>query len=129
MSTTTTATTADALRHLADAVRDVTARGLVVSGELHVTAPRTPGLVRVVATIHDAGPTGRLDLRTQASGAASAPEPAPSAEPVVLKPGRVAALKNMGFTGNVCPHCGGTQLVRRGTCEYCSDCGSSNGCS
>lgn len=37
--------------------------------------------------------------------------------------------KAMGFTGNTCPECGNFQMVRNGTCEKCSVCGATTGCS
>lgn len=35
--------------------------------------------------------------------------------------------KAKGFTGNVCDHCGGTNMKMSGTCEVCDDCGESHG--
>lgn len=37
--------------------------------------------------------------------------------------------QNAGFTGNFCDDCGGSSLIRTGTCETCMDCGSTSGCS
>lgn len=38
--------------------------------------------------------------------------------------------KAQGFTGNICTGCGGTNMVRTGTCETCQNCfGTSGGCS
>lgn len=34
-----------------------------------------------------------------------------------------------GFTGNMCQDCGGVHMIRSGTCEKCTDCGSTSGCS
>jgi hypothetical protein len=34
-----------------------------------------------------------------------------------------------GFTGNFCPECGGSHMIRAGTCECCQDCGTTTGCS
>ena len=33
------------------------------------------------------------------------------------------------YTGDVCPTCGGSRMVRRGTCSCCEDCGTTTGCS
>jgi hypothetical protein len=37
--------------------------------------------------------------------------------------------RESGYTGNLCPSCGGCRMVRSGACEKCEDCGSSSGCS
>lgn len=34
-----------------------------------------------------------------------------------------------GFTGDLCPGCGGAKMVRSGSCATCQDCGSTTGCS
>jgi ribonucleoside-diphosphate reductase alpha chain len=34
-----------------------------------------------------------------------------------------------GFTGDICTDCGGSQMVRNGTCLKCNSCGSTTGCS
>jgi hypothetical protein len=36
--------------------------------------------------------------------------------------------QQFGYTGNACL-CGSMRMVRRGSCEYCEDCGASSGCS
>lgn len=41
----------------------------------------------------------------------------------------VRTIKAQGYTGNVCPTCGGCRMRRNGTCELCEDCGSTSGCS
>lgn len=38
-------------------------------------------------------------------------------------------MTRYGFTGNMCMDCGSDQMVRSGTCEKCSVCGSTTGCS
>jgi len=42
---------------------------------------------------------------------------------------QVTDMRRYGFTGSFCPDCGGTHMVRAGTCESCSDCGATTGCS
>jgi ribonucleoside-diphosphate reductase alpha chain len=37
--------------------------------------------------------------------------------------------RQMGFTGDDCSECGGSKMVRNGTCTKCLDCGSTSGCS
>jgi len=40
-----------------------------------------------------------------------------------------AAAKAAGTpTGNPCPHCGGANAVRTGSCITCLDCGTNEGC-
>lgn len=36
---------------------------------------------------------------------------------------------NSQFTGDVCPDCGGLNMIRSGTCAVCGDCGATTGCS
>jgi len=37
--------------------------------------------------------------------------------------------KERGFTGDICDDCGGSQMVRNGTCLKCNECGATTGCS
>lgn len=56
----------------------------------------------------------------------------PSASDTVLEtqpPTPTFRAREMGYTGNVCPMCGGLRMVREGTCEKCQDCGQTTGCS
>jgi ribonucleoside-diphosphate reductase alpha chain len=39
------------------------------------------------------------------------------------------AARELGFTGDICETCGGSQMVRNGTCLKCNECGSTTGCS
>ena len=39
------------------------------------------------------------------------------------------AAKERGFPGDICDDCGGSQMVRNGTCLKCNECGSTTGCS
>ncbi|MDP6661398.1 MAG: adenosylcobalamin-dependent ribonucleoside-diphosphate reductase [Candidatus Thalassarchaeaceae archaeon] len=39
------------------------------------------------------------------------------------------AAKERGFTGDICDDCGGSQMVRNGTCLKCNECGATTGCS
>ena len=41
----------------------------------------------------------------------------------------VPDVRMYGYTGAFCPDCGGTHMVRSGTCEKCMDCGATTGCS
>ena len=36
--------------------------------------------------------------------------------------------REAGFTGDICDECGGSQMVRNGTCLKCNSCGSTTGC-
>ncbi|MED5487366.1 MAG: hypothetical protein VYB40_06715, partial [Candidatus Thermoplasmatota archaeon] len=37
--------------------------------------------------------------------------------------------REAGFTGDICDECGGSQMVRNGTCLKCNSCGATTGCS
>jgi ribonucleoside-diphosphate reductase alpha chain len=37
--------------------------------------------------------------------------------------------RERGFTGDICNDCGGSQMVRNGTCLKCNSCGATTGCS
>lgn len=37
--------------------------------------------------------------------------------------------KELGYSGDACPHCGGFKMRRNGSCLLCDDCGSASGCS
>jgi ribonucleoside-diphosphate reductase alpha chain len=39
------------------------------------------------------------------------------------------SAREQGFTGDICGECGGSKMVRNGTCLKCNDCGSTTGCS
>lgn len=43
--------------------------------------------------------------------------------------GAVLVAKLNGMTGDVCPSCGGANMVRSGSCATCLDCGGTSGCS
>lgn len=58
----------------------------------------------------------------------------PNSDPI--KPTDLGPMKldreqatQLGFTGNMCNACGGMQMVRNGTCEKCTVCGETTGCS
>jgi ribonucleoside-diphosphate reductase alpha chain len=39
------------------------------------------------------------------------------------------SARAMGFTGDICTNCNGSQMVRNGTCLKCNECGETTGCS
>lgn len=41
----------------------------------------------------------------------------------------LAVARAKGFTGNVCTHCGSSEMKISGHCEVCTSCGESSGCS
>mgnify|MGYP001257441557 FL=1 len=47
--------------------------------------------------------------------------------PAAVAPLEVA--RERGFTGDICMRCGGSQMVRNGTCLKCNECGETTGCS
>ncbi len=38
------------------------------------------------------------------------------------------AVRQMGFTGDMCDVCGSMQMIRDGTCLRCQNCGTTTGC-
>ncbi len=42
--------------------------------------------------------------------------------------GKPSFAKVVGYTGDVCLHCGGFKMQRSGTCLLCMDCGQTTGC-
>jgi len=41
----------------------------------------------------------------------------------------VSDVKLLGFTGSLCSECGSDKMKRNGSCELCTDCGATSGCS
>lgn len=41
---------------------------------------------------------------------------------------RRAAPPREGYTGDVCPTCGGSRMRRAGSCSVCEECGTTSGC-
>jgi ribonucleoside-diphosphate reductase alpha chain len=39
-----------------------------------------------------------------------------------------APVPTSGLTGSICSSCGGSRMIRAGSCETCLDCGSTSGC-
>ena len=75
---------------------------------------------------------GTIGGQPEASPAAPAATSASSGtSPTDLGPPKInrGQAKSMGFTGNSCTHCGSLQLVQNGTCEKCTACGETTGCS
>lgn len=42
---------------------------------------------------------------------------------------QVELARAQGYTGDICPECGSSTMVRNGTCLKCTTCGSTTGCS
>lgn len=42
---------------------------------------------------------------------------------------KIQRARDMGFTGDICTTCGGMNLKRNGSCNVCTDCGTTTGCS
>lgn len=89
------------------------------------------------AAISAASGDGTLErFRPDRTASAVAPRhaPAPIVDPVSptdLAPPKMTRdqATASGFTGNSCADCGSLQMVRNGTCEKCSSCGTTTGCS
>lgn len=41
----------------------------------------------------------------------------------------VGYSRQAGYSGNFCDNCGSVRMIRAGTCELCSECGTTTGCS
>ena len=39
------------------------------------------------------------------------------------------AVKEGGYTGDICDNCSSTRMIRNGSCLLCTECGSTTGCS
>lgn len=87
------------------------------------------------AAISVASGDGTLEhYRPDRAAPAAEPAPAPIVDPVSptdLAPPKMTRdhATASGFTGNTCADCGSLQMVRNGTCEKCSSCGTTTGCS
>ena len=77
------------------------------------TAPKAPDAPRANGAAQESAPAPRLKARKLAESLRGAKE----AQPV-----------SVNATGNFCSACGGV-LVPNGTCEMCTNCGSTTGCS
>lgn len=105
-----------------------------------VTTMREPG-VRLEATVHlcgmcttitsniaaavvKRGREWRLPNGSAAPLPSEAPPPAEDTDRVVAR----AQARTMGFTGNACVSCGSLSMIRNGTCETCTSCGTTSGC-
>ncbi len=75
--------------------------------------------------------TSTTEIHTEQTGYLSLSQHSFTAE-ATLKVDAVTKYKQarqMGFTGDDCGECGGSKMVRNGTCTKCLDCGSTSGCS
>lgn len=94
--------------------------------------PRADGQNAIVAAVADWG--CHLTNRVR-SGAFRAlwgemlhgDRPRPVREPPPVSSG--ADKGGAGYSGDTCPQCQGTRMVRSGTCSTCQDCGGTSGCS
>lgn len=51
----------------------------------------------------------------------------PTTPATLAPPAPTPQSKSQGFSGSMCGTCGGSRMVRSGTCEVCVDCGSTSG--
>jgi membrane protease subunit (stomatin/prohibitin family) len=42
---------------------------------------------------------------------------------------KIKRAKNLGFTGDICSNCGSMNVKKNGSCNVCTDCGTTTGCS
>lgn len=71
----------------------------------------------------------RPDVLLKSATAAPPIESTPIEAPSSLAPWRRTLAIAQGFTGDSCDRCGGTRMLRSGTCLTCQDCGATTGCS
>lgn len=121
--------------------------------DLNITLPETPGLLQVVLAVYvpdqgwvatRPGPTGVAGsiedkVVSQARAAYNLMietlngrprQMEPVTNPIGLRPGHTNGTKVHAvpsWSGNSCRDCGGA-MVRTGSCETCTSCGSSGGC-
>lgn len=81
----------------------------------------------VIVLAHADGRGGRIapDTRLTADRRVLDPTEIAPSEPSQSR--EVARFQ--GFTGDSCPECGSLQMVRNGTCQKCTNCGTTTGCS
>jgi ribonucleoside-diphosphate reductase alpha chain len=81
--------------------------------------------------VHVPTPTSKTDLapreeRFAVSDRAGVGETGSAAASATVAIERATSGEN--FTGNSCSNCGSLKMIRSGTCETCSDCGTTTGC-
>lgn len=67
----------------------------------------------------ESSPIEKWAIETKDPYLATAKQAAPSSTKQIGK----------GFTGNLCTFCGSADMIRSGTCELCTRCGETTGCS
>tara|TARA_B100000614_G_C14316683_1_gene398572 strand:- start:88 stop:678 length:591 start_codon:yes stop_codon:yes gene_type:complete len=60
---------------------------------------------------------------------AEEPEEIPLNSDLSAEENAMRSARALGFTGDICTNCGGSQMVRNGTCLKCNECGETTGCS
>lgn len=89
---------------------------------------RAGAFEEAIAFLRASGHPGAAVALEAAAFGHSAVAAAPASEPPapILTP---SDAREAGFTGSSCTHCGSLQMVRNGTCEKCTSCGETTGCS
>lgn len=113
----------NAIRKIVSAVEELAREGYVITGTLTFIKPVVPGLVRQIYTGHER-PATALEIGVERVITAER-----ALDGAVAEPRKELPTLEAGYTGNTCPSCYKARMVRMGTCEYCQDCGASNGCS
>ena len=74
------------------------------------------------------------NIQTTLDSVMNIPEPQELEEPTTnselsAEENAMRSARALGFTGDICTNCGGSQMVRNGTCLKCNECGETTGCS
>lgn len=74
------------------------------------------------------------NIQTTLDSVMNIPEPQELEEPTInselsAEENAMRSARALGFTGDICTNCGGSQMVRNGTCLKCNECGETTGCS
>lgn len=89
--------------------------------QVRLVVPDNPALHRQLATVVEPTAWGAHVATPVGSGRFRALH-------AEMEPVAVAQPTSPAFTGDVCPTCGGSKMIRAGACATCLDCGSSSGC-
>lgn len=128
-------TLTDGMEILRVALGHIYQDGYVLSGEIQIHDPLNRRVDSELSAV--VGDTlAVLTIKTVPRDGVATPAKPPSPLPLVVASVpdvrsfavMAAASPQVRPSGNVCVACGSPNLRRAGTCETCSDCGSTSGC-